>query len=123
MRMWMLPPEILCRKHLLGEHNEIHKFVGHFNKGKSINGWIRRGYIAIHRLQERHDELAAEMLRRGYNHQSPLQALTRTYANTDCVEVDADVSIFDLSDRCAACRERMFRSLYANRGLYAGYMP
>jgi hypothetical protein len=26
MMMWMIDPVLLCRKHLLGEHGEIHKF-------------------------------------------------------------------------------------------------
>ncbi len=32
MRTWMVPPQIMCRQHLLGEHNEIHKFVGAVTK-------------------------------------------------------------------------------------------
>jgi len=30
MRMWMLNPKALCRKHLMGEHVEIHMLVGKF---------------------------------------------------------------------------------------------
>jgi hypothetical protein len=28
MRMWMVPPKVMCRKHLLGEHVEIHMLAG-----------------------------------------------------------------------------------------------
>lgn len=27
-RMWCVNPHSLCREHLLGEHNELHKLVG-----------------------------------------------------------------------------------------------
>ena len=40
MRMWMVNPEILCRKHLLGEHVELHMLVGWIIKGKSIQGYL-----------------------------------------------------------------------------------
>lgn len=36
MRMWMVPPELMCRQHLLGEHVELHMFVGAINKGTSV---------------------------------------------------------------------------------------
>lgn len=32
MRMWMIDPKLLCRKHLLGEHNEIHKHLPSFRR-------------------------------------------------------------------------------------------
>ena len=38
MRMWMLPPECMCRKHLLGEHVELHMLLGSMRRGKSIEG-------------------------------------------------------------------------------------
>ena len=38
MRMWMISPEWLCRKHLIGEHGEIHK---HHSIAKRIAPWCR----------------------------------------------------------------------------------
>jgi len=40
MRMWMIDPSLLCRKHLLGEHNEIHKHRHNFEKHHSVTGRI-----------------------------------------------------------------------------------
>ena len=37
MRMWMIDPTMLCTKHLLGEHVELHMFVGTINKNKKLN--------------------------------------------------------------------------------------
>ena len=32
MRMWMVPPGEMCDKHLLGEHDELHKFLHNWVK-------------------------------------------------------------------------------------------
>ncbi len=72
MRMWGIDPKLLCNKHLLGEHVEMHMFAGTIEKNKSIQGYINKGLVNPCRIKERHDELSEEMLRRGMNHQSPL---------------------------------------------------
>lgn len=33
MRMWLVPPSHMCRKHLLGEHVELHMLLGTLKKG------------------------------------------------------------------------------------------
>ena len=43
MRMWMIDPKLLCRKHLLGEHLEIHMFVGTINKGINVGVGVFAG--------------------------------------------------------------------------------
>ena len=75
MRLWLVDPKLLCRKHLLGEHVECHMFVGALNKGKSVKGFLRNGLFHGPALKNRHEELAAEIERRGYNHKSPLADL------------------------------------------------
>lgn len=66
-----LNPKILCRKHLLGEHVEYHKILEtSVKKNKSMTGYIdvrAISYLSVFR----HDEIVREMIRRGYNHQSP----------------------------------------------------
>lgn len=75
MRVWDLPPGILCRNHLLAQHNEIHTLWSVISGDRK--GWARhpetmrwRGKLAA--LHERHERTAEEMARRGYNHNSPL---------------------------------------------------
>jgi len=75
MRIWDLEPRILCRKHLLGEHRELHAIWSILTNGKK--GYSRhpetmrwRGKLCA--LYKRHLKLVAEMKRRGYNHASPL---------------------------------------------------
>lgn len=40
MRMWMVPPRHMCRKHLLGEHVELHMFVGSIKNGVRVEGYL-----------------------------------------------------------------------------------
>ena len=61
MRMWMVNPRIMCRQHLLGEHVEIHMFIGTINRGKSVKGYLEKGLLEVHNLYNRHEELVKEM--------------------------------------------------------------
>jgi hypothetical protein len=75
MRIWDLPPEKLCRKHLLGEHYELHALWIILTKGKK--GFSRhpetlRWKGKLKALYLRHEALVREMQRRGYNHKTPL---------------------------------------------------
>ena len=66
MRMWMLPPETMCRKHLLGEHVELHMLLGSLRRGKNIDGFLAGKLVDPRRMFRRHGELVLEMERRGY---------------------------------------------------------
>jgi hypothetical protein len=100
MRMWMIDPKLLCRRPLLGEHGELHKHRHSFVRQHSMTG--RRGQIEPARMQQRHDELAAEMVRRGYNHQSPYEQPDVSYLSDDMI-VTVSVSLADLCARCTDC--------------------
>ena len=56
MRMWMVDPSLLCRKHLLGEHLECHMFVGTINKNISIKGYIKNGLCEPDKLEIRKNQ-------------------------------------------------------------------
>ena len=100
MRMWMVNPSRLCRKHLLGEHGEIHKHRHNFVKRHKMDG--RKGQIEPQAMQSRHDELAQEMIRRGYNHNSPYEMPDIGYLG-EFPRVDVRKSIADLCGRCEEC--------------------
>lgn len=103
----MIDPQLLCRKHLLGEHGEIHKHKHNFVKAHSVAG--RRGQIEPEAMQSRHDALAAEMLQRGYNHASPYEQPDLSYLGPEdrYGTVDRAESLRLLSERCSDCAERM----------------
>ena len=109
MRMWMVAPNLLCRKHLIGEHGEIHKHKHNFEKHHSITGRIYPiVLIEPDNMQNRHDELAQEMIARGYNHQSPYAQpdLSHLSNSERFAKVDMEYNLKDLYSRCPECRAR-----------------
>ncbi|MDD5627999.1 MAG: pyrimidine dimer DNA glycosylase/endonuclease V [Elusimicrobia bacterium] len=75
MRIWDLPPRLLCRQHLLGEHRELHAIwsvITRNKKGYSRHPETLRWQGRLKALFRRHDLEVAEMRRRGYQHRSPL---------------------------------------------------
>lgn len=111
MRMWHKSlTKHLCNKHLNGAHNELHKFKPTFTKKHSIIGRIFPVVqIEPWRMKEYHDELAAEMVSRGMNHQSPYEMPDISYLSNyeQNVCVDIDISRRDLASRCIECALRM----------------
>jgi hypothetical protein len=104
----MVEPFILCRQHLLGEHSEIHKHKHNFQKGHSIAGRIAGNAVEPLAMQDRHDELVREMLRRNYNHKSPYeQPDLSAYSDKERnFRVDRDASLLMLVERCGDCALR-----------------
>lgn len=110
MRMWMIPPKLLCRQHLLGEHNELHKHRPSFVKRHSIRGRLKpKVLVEPLAMASRHEELAAEMLRRGYNHRSPYEQPPLDHLSNEeqTATVDPKQSIADLTKRCLDCQSRI----------------
>lgn len=105
MRMWLVDPKLLCRQHLLGEHRELHMFVGHIKRRKDVAGYMYGGLLDPSKLQSRHAELAREMERRGYFDCSPLEEVDTSYIyGVACVDIEANLK--DLASRCQECRRR-----------------
>lgn len=108
MRMWMLPPRLLCRQHLLGEHAEIHKFRPSFEKRHDMTRRIELEQIEPRSMKRRHDVLVEEILRRGYNHDSPYELPDLSYIDPELLDVSVSrlSALFDLLARCDDCWER-----------------
>jgi hypothetical protein len=111
MRMWMVNPRQMCRKHLLGEHVELHMFMGTIKKRKNLDGYVKNNLLDFMSIPKRHSELVSEMIRRGYHHQSKLIDLEKKdieYYNHQVVlsEVDRQESRLELARRCEKCKER-----------------
>lgn len=102
MRMWMVPPSIMCNKHLLGEHVELHMLVGAINKNKSLKGFIEKGLVETHNIEVRHEELVEEMRKRNYRHNSPLPKFTTTTKGF----VNKEENKKELARRCEKCRHK-----------------
>ena len=106
MRMWMINPKLLCNKHLLGEHGEIHKHRHNFVKRHKIDKRIELGQIEPSAMLIRHNELVLEMKTRGMNHQSPYEMPDISYlpASQRTFKVNRSAALEDLHRRCEACR-------------------
>lgn len=83
MRIWDVPPRQLCRQHLLGEHRELHGLwnilvvrggIGGYSHHPETKRWVGK----TRALYQRHQQLVAEMERRGYQHRSPLDRTAAT---------------------------------------------
>lgn len=108
MRMWMVNPKILCNKHLLGEHVEMHMFLGTFKQKKSIKGYINNNLVEPLKLKERHDLLVKEMERRGMHHKSILNINDElNYLSNNDINslVNVHSSLEDLIGRCEECKK------------------
>lgn len=98
--MWMVDPQTMCRKHLLGEHVEIHMLAGSLARGRSVAGFLAKGLLEPMAMGRRHAALAAEMANRGYRHASPLTQPGIAPPG----RVDRAKAAADLAARCQECR-------------------
>jgi hypothetical protein len=99
----------MCNKHLFGEHVEHHMFIGTLERKKSINGYIKNDLLEPLSLKDRHDALADEILKRGFNHYTPLvfEDSIFDYLQKDQIDhkIDKNNSLLLLS-RCDTCQQR-----------------
>ena len=100
----MVNPRIMCRQHLLGEHVEIHMFIGTINQGKSVKGYLEKGLLEIHNLYNRHEELVKEMKLRGYNHNSEVSKKWKSVEKVGNIEKQKNLE--ELLCRCSRCKRR-----------------
>ena len=107
--MWKVEPNKLCRKHLLGEHAEMHMFAGTIRAGKSVQGYLDKGLVELRAILPRHERLKAEMLKRGYRHASPLQAIP---VQPNLGKVDVASNYRELRRRCSDCKNLAFVKEY-----------
>jgi hypothetical protein len=81
MRIWDIPPEKLCRQHLLGEHHELHalwSIIINNKKGFAHHPETMRWRGKLKALYLRHEALVEEMTKRGYKHHTPLDPFLAT---------------------------------------------
>ena len=99
--MWNIKPEKMCNQHLLGEHVEMHMFIGCINKNKSIKGYLDKNLVEVHNIKRRHSQLAKEMKKRNINHKSELPK----YKFIKMGKVFTKNNEIELNKRCKNCRK------------------
>jgi hypothetical protein len=91
MRIWDLPPEGLCRPHLLGEHRELHAIWAVLTEGRTgyaHHPEVLRWRGRLRALWLRHEAQATEMAHRGWTHASPLDEALATGSSVQDAFVD-----------------------------------
>jgi hypothetical protein len=91
LRIWDVDPALLCRSHLLGEHRELHglwNILVHDKVGYSQHPETKRWVGKQRALFDRHEALVAEILKRGYQHHSPLDSSLATGSNIQDIFID-----------------------------------
>ena len=102
---------MLCGRHLLGEHAEMHMFLATPNAGRSTAGYIARRPVDPRQLKTRHDQLADKMRRRGYSHHSELRWPPPSFSFTlPYNDIDVMANIAELMHRCPHCCMKMRNS-------------
>lgn len=101
--MWMVAPGLMCDRHLLGEHVELHMLAGCLEKHKSIRGYLD-GLVNPALITLRHEQLVAEMSARRMNHRTPIAAVSWSGA---CKDISAGENLQELAHRCEACAARI----------------
>ncbi|MDI9394246.1 MAG: pyrimidine dimer DNA glycosylase/endonuclease V [Euryarchaeota archaeon] len=75
MRIWDIPPEKMCRQHLLGEHRELHalwSIITNNKKAYAQHPETLRWKGKLKALYLRHEALVNEMTSKNYKHHTPL---------------------------------------------------
>jgi hypothetical protein len=108
MRIWDIPPEQLCRNHLLGEHRELHaiwSILIHQKKGYAHHPETLRWKGKQKALYLRHEQLVKEMVRRNYRHLSPLEKQYATGESHQDVFIDSlDEQVRILHQKKCGCK-------------------
>jgi len=107
-------PRLLCPQHLLGAHGEAHKHLSKWTVKKMRPGkYLTNNCFEPSRYKARHDELAAEMVRRGGNHNSPIEQPDFGYLEKWEREWEADPvqARLALMNRCWDCRQALLRQV------------
>lgn len=116
MRMWLVDTRIMCRNHLLGEHLELHMFLGSLKKGKKIDGFLKNNLFEPRSLYGRHIALEYEMIVRKYSHNSPIteydcRIIENLPLEKKYWEINREQALKDLLERCPQCKKR-YEKLY-----------
>lgn len=108
MRIWDIPPEKMCRQHLLGEHRELHalwSIITNNKKAYAHHPETMRWRGKLKALYLRHEALVEEMTRRGYKHHTPLDPALATGKAVQDEFVDSyDKQVQILKERGCECR-------------------
>jgi hypothetical protein len=107
MRIWDIAPELLCDRHLIAEHGELHAIwsvIVEEKTGYSRHPETVRWKGRLRALYNRHQELVGEMGARGFKHGSPLdESLATGAASQDTYLLSPGEQLEILSLKSCCC--------------------
>jgi hypothetical protein len=107
MRMWMLNPKILCKNHILGQHLELHMFLGVIREGKKLDGYIMNNLLEPLSIESYHNMIVEEMITRGMNHKTPIENASKIITTLPDAYYHKRINRMSayktLMDRCPKC--------------------
>ena len=108
MRIWDIPPDKLCRNHLLGEHTELHaiwSIITKNKKGYSHHPETLRWKGKLKALYLRHEKIVKEMKKRGFKHKNPLNRDLATGKSIQKELIDSlEEQIRNIRDKKCECK-------------------
>ncbi|MBP2144454.1 hypothetical protein J2127_001637 [Methanococcus voltae] len=119
------PAVALCQKHLGSAHVESHMLLGSLKRKRQITKHVEFDQVEVDTIKERHDELAKEMISRGYNHKSDLEDVSPhiKHLPKDILQKKADrgnvIHYLLYVKHCSECRKRF--AIYLRRLIELGY--
>ena len=107
MRMWMVDPKRMCRKHLGAEYVECLMIAACMQRKRRLGGYFAHNCIEPRSLVSRFASLKREMLRRGYRARKSLLRADFSYlpVSQQRFRIDRKASSAMLCKRCAECRK------------------
>ena len=111
IRMWAVHPNVMCKRHLMEEHNNLHKFVSMIKRDSDLTRYKEKRFIDPKALPHRHGLIIKEFQKRGIKHSSPLSSKDINTVQMDWNEVrhklDSYRDVNELYDKCFQCKRRM----------------
>jgi len=109
MRIWDIPVNQLCNKHLVAEHHEAHciySVITNGLKGFSHHPETERWRNKLGSLHLRHDQQALEIYRRGMRHHSGLPYIFH-FSGWPKPWQSVEEQVRLLRERCQQCRRNL----------------
>jgi hypothetical protein len=88
----------------VGEHVEMHMFLGRIKKGISLKGYYDKKLVYTNLIKKRYDDLVIEMISRDMKHNTPIEEID-FFKDFQYGGIDLEANINELMSRCPKCKD------------------
>jgi hypothetical protein len=111
MRMWCIQTHLMCKRHIVQEHADMHRFERAVKEGKDMSMYTETGHLEQDYIVKRHDELVKELGRRDISHKTPLKLSEQPYVGI----VRSRRNQMELRKKCDACHVMQDRAILSSK--------